>query len=117
LGLSDVEAGLNHLKTSLRGIEGAAKSLSTLGGLTSAVGVASIGAIAVAIGELTKGAINSAAEFGKLAQKAGAPVEELSALAYSARLSEVSVDDLRIASKFLSEELERTGRGGASLLQ
>src|SRR3954470_23821122 len=94
LGLSSVEAGLNHLKGSLNGVQVAAKTISTVGGLTTVLGVGSIGAAALALANFTKHAIESADALGKLGQKAGLPVTELSGLAYSAKLSDVGVDEL-----------------------
>src|SRR4051794_23611727 len=96
LGLGNVEAGLNHLKASVNSLQGAAKAFSTLGGITTAVGVGSLGAIALAIGNLTKEAINNADAMGKLAQKAGAPIRELSGLAYAGKLADVTQDGLRV---------------------
>lgn len=71
---------------------------------------------AQAMFDFTRQAINTADEMGKLAQKTGIAVEDFSRLSYAAELSELDTNQLRIAIKGLSDELAKTGRGSADVL-
>jgi len=70
----------------------------------AAIGVA-IGAAAVAIGVGIKNAIDRADSLGKMAQKVGIPVEELSKLSLAARLADVSLETLSNSMGKLSKNM------------
>lgn len=105
-GLSTVLGSVGQLSSKLLGISGA---LSALG-----AGFASVASVA-AIAGLTHTAIQSADALGKLAQKAGVAVNELSGLAFAGKIADASQDDLRTGLKELSEQMVKAGRGGESL--
>jgi hypothetical protein len=77
---------------------------------------AAIGAVG-SLAALTARSIQAADEMGKLAQKAGLPVEQFSQLAFAAKQADVSSEALTKGFKALGEEMVRQGRGGESLLQ
>lgn len=56
-------------------------------------------------------AIQGADDLGKMAQKVGVAVETLSALSYAAELADVSVGELQIGLKTLSQQVSDTARG------
>jgi len=80
-----------------KGLKDAGRSLDRFAtGLASSLKVATVG-LAAAAGAMAvsiKGAVNEADELGKLAQKIGIPVEDLSALKHAADLSGVSLEAL-----------------------
>lgn len=78
-------------------------------------GGAAVGAVG-SLAALTARSIEAADEMGKLAQKAGLPVEQFSQLAHAAGLADVSTEQLQKAFKGLSDEMVKQGRGSESLL-
>ena len=73
-------------------------------------------AVTAALTAITKGAIDSADEVGKAAQKIGVAVRELSGLVYAGKLADATLDDLQTGFKGLnkaiasnSEALDRLG--------
>ena len=70
------------------------------------VAVAAVGvAVAGALTAMTVAALNFADEIGKSAQKAGVSTEEFSALAYAAKLSDVSMQELTTGFQQLSKSM------------
>src|SRR5258706_5137461 len=61
---------------------------------------------------MTVHAINVADETGKMAQKAGTTSEILSALAYAGKISALSMEDLGMSLKFLSNGMIDTAEKG-----
>lgn len=101
LGMRDLVARLRLDTTQFnRGMRGVASTLKTVG---AALSVASAGMV-VAI----KGQLNAADQMGQAAQKFGVPVEELSKLAYAAKLSDVSFEGLGTALRVLSTKMANT---------
>jgi hypothetical protein len=97
-----------------RGLESIGERITRLGiGLdgvgTSIAGLFSLATIGSMVA-LAKSAADFADEMGKAAQRAGTAVEEFSALAYAAKLADVSQEDLGKALKTLSVEIEGGGK-------
>lgn len=76
---------------------------------------AAVGAVGSLVA-LTAKSIEAADEMGKLAQKAGLPVEQFSQLAFAAKQADVSNEALIKGIKTLSEEMVKLGRGGEPVL-
>lgn len=92
-------------------------ALGALGGLVGRVGVgmaAGLGVGVAAVGGLGLAlqGINRADELGKLAQRIGIPVEQLSLLAHTAEINEVQVESLGRAVVNLSTKLVDAGTKG-----
>lgn len=83
---------------------------NAIGKSAAAIGIAMAGA-AVALGVAIKGAINEADNLGKMAQKIGIPVKELSALKYVADLADLSLDDLAKSVGILSKNMSAIAGG------
>jgi len=80
-----------------KGLSSAQKSLAAFGaGMAKAgtAGAAAFGAAAIALGVSIKKTIDEADNLGKMSQKIGIPIEELSALKHAADLSGVSTEAL-----------------------
>lgn len=79
------------------GLKGAASKMDSFAaGMARAGAAVAVGmtAAAAALAVAIKGAVNSADELGKMAQKVGLPVEELSKLKHAADLSGVGTEEL-----------------------
>ena len=74
------------------------------------------GRAARALADMTGHAIDTADEMGKAAQKAGAAAEKFSAIAYAAKLSDVSVEALQVGFKGLSAWMEKNGQIGKDVV-
>lgn len=61
--------------------------------------------ITAALTAATKGAINTADEIGKMAQKIGTSVKDLSGLAYAGKLADASLEDIQTAFKGLNKAI------------
>lgn len=94
----------------MRDVGSAASSMFAVFATGAAVGA--VGSLAA----LAARSIQAADEMGKLAQKAGLPVEQFSQLAHSAKLADVSTQSLQTGIKKLSEEMVKQGRGSESVL-
>lgn len=92
-----------------KGIASAGTKLQNFSKL-AAIGLAGLASAAaaggVAIGALTKQAINFADEIGKTAQKIGMTSESLSKLEYAAKLSDVSLGQLQVGLGQLSKNMQ-----------
>jgi hypothetical protein len=92
-----------------KGIASAGSKIQNFSKL-AAVGLAGFATAAaaggVAIGALTKQAINFADEIGKTAQKIGMTSESLSRLEYAAKLSDVSLGQLQVGLGQLSKNMQ-----------
>jgi hypothetical protein len=69
-------------------------------------------AAAASLAAIVKSAANSADELGKLSQKIGVSVEELSALKYAGSLADVSLEQLRTGLVQLSKHMVENGQAG-----
>ena len=69
-----------------------------------------------ALSEMAGQALHTADEMGKAAQKAGATAEKFSAVAYAAKLSDVSIETLQTGFKGLSAWMERNGQLGRDVV-
>lgn len=78
--------------------------------LGAKIGVA-FAAVGVAAAALVKSAIDGADAMSKLAQQTGTTVEELSALSYAAKLSDVSNEELGAALVKLTKNMSDTANG------
>jgi hypothetical protein len=119
IGALKVSLGLDSaqfetgLKRSQAGLSGFAKAAGAAGAIAATALIAAGTAFAVAV----KGAIDTADEMGKAAQKVGLTVEGLSRLNYAASLSDVSLDQLSTGLKRLSAgmvDAATTGKGPAA---
>lgn len=99
------EISLSAVDRTRQAFEGAKKNLAQLDGLASSISVrfGTLGAaIATALtGASLKGAVDLGDQLNKLGQRTGVGVEQLSALAYAGKLSDVSIEDLAVAFKNL----------------
>jgi len=100
------EQGLSRASVSLAGF--GAVLAKQMAGVSAALAAAFA---PVAIGRAIKGAIDLADELGKMAQKIGIPVEQLSALKYAADLSGVSLEGLGGAMNRFNRNLAEIGSG------
>src|SRR5687767_3609070 len=119
-----IQVVINGSNLSAKAFAGAKKDVIAFESALNKTAIAFAGLAAAAAGsalvgmvKFTKEAINSADEIGKLAQKSGIAVEQFSALSYSAGLSEVSAESLKTATKKLSDEMVRLGRGNDSVIE
>lgn len=94
--MQGIEKQVGTMNASLSRMEGVAKS--AFAGLAASL---SVGAFAGFI----KSAINAADEIGKMSQKVGVAVGDLSKLSYAAGLSDVSNEQLSVGLKQLSKNL------------
>ncbi|MBN8245875.1 MAG: hypothetical protein J0L84_00365 [Verrucomicrobia bacterium] len=95
-------------------------ALQALQGFLQGIGMAAAnfaGRAARALAGLTVEALHTADEMGKLAQKAGVAVEKFSAVAYAAKLSDVSLGTLQTGFKGLSQWMERNGQVSRDVLE
>lgn len=100
--VDEASAQLKKLNADFNKISNNWEKLGFAMGAALKVGVtAAIGGLTA----LTKNAIDNADEMGKLAQKAGITVEAFSGLAYAAKLSDVSNEQLKTGLKGLNESL------------
>jgi hypothetical protein len=90
---------------------GMAKLTAEAGKIGAAIG-ASIGAGALALGSLVKGAIDAADATSKLAMSVGASTEEVSQLGYAADLAGASQEELGTALGRLAKQAAEAASGG-----
>ena len=92
-----------------KGIASAGSKIQNFGKM-AAIGLAGMAAAAaaggVALGALTRQAINFADEIGKTAQKIGMTSESLSRLEYAAKLSDISLGQLQVGLGQLSKNMQ-----------
>lgn len=92
---------------------------SAANGVKNALGALGVGVSAAALAAFAKSTINAADELGKMSQKVGIAVEELSALDYAAKLSDVSTEQLQTGLAQLARQVdanhESFGRLGIDL--
>ena len=97
----------------------AAAAMGLLNGFIQGIGMAVAnyaGRAARALGDMTGQALHAADEMGKSAQKAGTTAEKFSAVAYAAKLSDVSVESLVVGFKGLSSWMEKNGQVGRDVV-
>lgn len=109
----ELQKGLADAKTQVQGF---GKSTGALEGVLSALGTVAI-ATAGAIAVITKNAIDSADNLNKMSQKVGIATEDLSKLAYAARLSDVDIGSLQQSLVFLSRGMSEASQGSGNALQ
>lgn len=102
-----LDKGLKDAQGSLAGFS---KAIGTTLTVAAAALATAAGAMAVAI----KGAVNEADNLGKMAQKVGVPVEELSKLKLAADLSDVSMETLGKSMGKLSKNMVEAAANGLS---
>lgn len=92
-----------------KGIASAGSKIQNFGKM-AAIGLAGMAAAAaaggLALGALTRQAINFADEIGKTAQKIGMTSESLSRLEYAAKLSDISLGQLQVGLGQLSKNMQ-----------
>src|SRR5688572_27560809 len=108
-GLDRSDKAFASAKSNLVALEKLSKMAAVA--MTAFAAGAAVAALAGAA-RLTKEAINTADEMGRLAQQSGIAVEQFSALAFSANLAEVDTTKLKAATKGLADEMVKAGRGG-----
>lgn len=92
------------------------KMQSAFGAVTRAAGALGVALGAGAFVAGIKNVINHADELGKLSQKVGITVENLSALKYAAELSDVSMEGLTTGLKKLATNMLEASSGGKEAL-
>lgn len=119
ISAADRTRGFRDLFKHFGDLEKKSKSLGVafayVGTVAAGALAASLVSAATASAKYTLEAIKSAEATGIMAERAGMAVAEFSKLVFSAGMAEVSQEDLVTASKKLSEELVRQGRGGESV--
>lgn len=99
------------IQTAQSGLQSLTAQAASLGLQLGALGgAASLGGIAL----MAKDAIDAADSLGKMSQKLGISVEQLSALEYAGKLSDVSLDSMATAIKKLSVGMNDFASGGTS---
>ena len=104
-GLASAKTQVNQFGSSTDGLSDSLKSL----GLVAV-------ATATAIAAFTKSQINAMDELGKMSQKIGIATDDLSKLAYSARLSDVELGALQASMVILSRGLSEASQGSGNAL-
>lgn len=102
--ITQAQGSLKRLSQDLSGLQslaGKALNFSGIGGAASVTGLVAI----------AKAAANTADEFGKMSQRTGVAVEELSRLAYAASLNDASLGDLETGLRKLSQNMESAASG------
>jgi len=102
---------MRSLKASVLGFSEVVKGIAEaplIPGLGAATSIASLL-------EMSKRAIETADEFGKLAQKTGLVTDSVSSLSYVAAVNGASQNDLRVGMRNLAEQMERTGKGSEDI--
>jgi hypothetical protein len=100
---ANLERGISKAQGAISGFaKGAAAALA--GALSAGVFIAA-----------GRAAINYADDIGKMAQKVGISTEALSALAYAAKLSDVSLGELQVGIQQLSKNMEAGSEGLTAL--
>lgn len=89
------EQGINSLKFGLAGLIG------------------SVGAVSAALFGIVKVTADAAEETKLLAMQAGVGAEEFQRLAFAAKLSNISADELALGMRFLNRNLDEARRGGS----
>ena len=105
-GFSDLQRNFASLQKQAEGVSTAGMYLAGVVGTSLVASLAAAGAAS----------IKNADEMGKMAQKAGMAVDEFSLLSFSAKQADVSQQSLIAASKKLSDEMVKAGRGSESVL-
>lgn len=108
-------SGIQAVESQLRGFTG--KLASNLNAVRGAAAAAMAALGVGTIAHFTKEAINAADEAGKMAQKVGIAVEQLTAMQYAAKLADVDTGELAFAIKNLSQDMQKAGRGGEDVGQ
>jgi hypothetical protein len=97
-----------HLGSMKGRFDGLASTITSLSGTLTAF---TSGAAFTGISLFVKGAIDFADEIGKMSQKIGMSVEDLSALKYAADLSDVSIEQLGVSLKQMSKNVIEAASG------
>lgn len=98
------------LSSMKRGLEAGKIAATSLQGVLGALGITASAAGAFLA---FKSAIDGADNMGKMAQKAGVAVEDFSALAYAASLSDVSNEELIASFRYLGRAMEEAEKPGS----
>jgi hypothetical protein len=108
----ELQKGIADAKTQLTGMERASGGVQSALNAVAAVAALAAGAIAV----IAKNSIDSADNLNKMSQKVGVATEDLSKLAYAARLSDVDINALQQSFVFLSRGLSEANQGSGNAL-
>lgn len=87
------------------------------GALKNLVGIAAASVTAGSIAHWIANSIEHAEQMGRLAEQTGATVEQFSAMAYAAKLSDVELGELSLAIRGLSNYMVKTGQVGKDLTE
>lgn len=104
-GLSDAKAKVGEFDKSTAGLASSLKSLAVVAVAT-----------ATAISAFVKSQIDAMDNLGKLSQKIGVTTNDLSKLAYSARLSDVDIGSLQQSFVILARGLSEASQGSGNAL-
>lgn len=119
--------GKNNTVSAFRSVEGdltklsdSAKntglSINAIGGLLkAALGGLSVGGAIYGIYKFMNSIIDTADEINKLSQKVGISVESLSTLEYAAKLSDVSIEELRTGLAILNRNIYEASTGSGEI--
>lgn len=101
LDTAQFEAGLGKAQAKLAGVSA---KISGMSAKMTKIGTA-MSLAAAGVTMAVRGQIDAADKMGQLATKMGVPVDELSKLAWAAKLSDVSIDSLSVAMKTLAKNM------------
>jgi hypothetical protein len=115
-GLANVTNGLKNLRgeglRAAKGVEGAFSNLkSVAAGVQGFVAAVVGGAVAHSLGD----AYDRMDKISKLAEKLGDSAENVSNLAYAAKLNDVEMESLQVGLKSVNEWYKKTGQSAGSL--
>jgi len=113
-GLSKRVSGLQQLAAQTMAGRSAG-ALALLGGTGASAAIAAVGAVGAAMVANATRVATMADEFGKLSQRTGVAVEDLSKLAYAASLNDATLADLEQALKGLSNKMQEGSTAFAEL--
>lgn len=113
-GLSKRVSGLQQLAAQTMAGRSAG-ALALLGGAGASSAIAAVGAVGAAMVANAARVATMADEFGKLSQRTGVAVEDLSKLAYAASLNDATLADLEQGLKGLSNKMQEGSTAFAEL--
>lgn len=113
-GLSKRVSGLQQLAAQTMAGRSAG-ALALLGGTGASAAIAAVGAVGAAMVANAARVATMADEFGKLSQRTGVAVEDLSKLAYAASLNDATLADLEQGLKGLSNKMQEGSTAFAEL--
>lgn len=112
-GLANVTAGLNKLK--VESVSAVANIQNAYAKVSGVLGAIAAGIAGSAVTQQLIESVNRMDEMAKAAEKLGDTAENISSLAYAARLNDVEMESLRVGLKSVNEWYQKTGQSAGSL--